>query len=168
MFKSVAKISAVAAATFVLAGCFTASSLNRDIQLPAQPAQADVMPAKAAPAAKEYTLSGDFLFDFDKSTLSAKGQETLNHIAQEIKTAGTHNVTVTGYTDRLGLAAYNLKLSQARANSAKSYLAAQGVKANIQAVGRGKANQVKACNTEQGEALKSYLKPNRRVVIKAE
>lgn len=162
--KNVMKLSAVTAATLLLAGCFSAKSINVDMQAPAQPAVVEPA-APAQPAAKEFTLSGDFLFDFDKSNLSAKGKSTLNRIAKELKDAGATKVTITGYTDRLGSADYNLKLSQARANTAKAYLAAQGVKANIKAVGRGKANQVKACNGVKGDALKACLKPNRRVHI---
>ncbi|MDO4698680.1 MAG: OmpA family protein [Pasteurellaceae bacterium] len=164
MIKHVFKLAAVASATALLAGCFHASSPNYAAQMPvAQPAPQ--MPAKAP--AKEYVLSGDFLFDFDKSNLSAQGKATLDSIAQDLKGAGATLVTVTGYTDRLGSAQYNLRLSQARANTAKTYLQAQGVTANIKAVGRGKANQVKACHGIQGQALKDCLKPNRRVVIQA-
>ncbi|QBQ63232.1 OmpA family protein [Actinobacillus indolicus] len=166
MIKNVTKLAAVSTVTLLLAGCFSASSINRDMQAPA------VVPApvaKATPApAKEYVLSGDFLFDFDKSNLTAQGKSTLDGIAKEINSSGANRVTVTGYTDYLGSDAYNLKLSQARANTAKAYLQAQGVKANIKAVGRGEANQVKACKGVTGQALKDCLKPNRRVVIKAE
>ncbi|AUI66190.1 hypothetical protein C5N92_03595 [Glaesserella australis] len=166
MIKNFAKLATVSATALLLAGCFSASSVNRDMQAPA------ATPAPAAPAApapaKEYVLSGDFLFDFDKSNLTAKGKSTLDRIAKEIKASGASRLTVTGYTDRLGSAAYNLKLSQERANTAKAYLQSQGVKANIKATGRGKANQVKACKGETGQALKDCLKPNRRVVIKAE
>ncbi len=166
MIKNVTKLAAVSTATLLLAGCFSASSINRDMQAPA------VVPApatKAAPApAKEYVLSGDFLFDFDKSNLTAQGKSTLDGVAKEIKASSVSRVTVTGYTDYLGSDAYNLKLSQARANTAKAYLQAQGVQANIKAVGRGEANQVKACKGVTGQALKDCLKPNRRVVIKAE
>jgi OOP family OmpA-OmpF porin len=164
MIKNVAKLATVSVATMLLAGCFNAQSINRDAPAPAyEPAPAPVQPA--APAAKEYTLSGDFLFDFDKSNLTAKGKSTLNRIAQEIKESGARNVTITGYTDRLGSAQYNLKLSQQRAQTSKAYLKAQGVTANIKAVGRGKANQVKACNGISGQALKDCLRPNRRVHI---
>lgn len=168
MIKNVVKLATVVSATALLAGCFTASSPNYAAQLPvAQPAPE--MPAPKAPAkAKEYVLSGDFLFDFDKSNLSNQGKTTLNRIAQEIKASGAKNVSIVGYTDRLGSADYNLKLSQARANTAKAYLQGQGVSANIKASGRGKANQVKACNGVQGQALKDCLKPNRRVVIRAQ
>lgn len=166
MIKNVTKLAAVSTATLLLAGCFSASSINRDMQAPA------VVPApatKAAPApAKEYVLSGDFLFDFDKSNLTEKGKSTLDRIAQEVKSSGASRLTVTGYTDRLGSSNYNLKLSQERANTAKAYLQSQGVTANINAVGRGKADQVKACNGVVGQELKDCLKPNRRVVIKAE
>ncbi|MEG9490627.1 OmpA family protein [Mannheimia indoligenes] len=164
--KNVFKLAAVSAATLMLAGCFNASSINRAMDAPTPVAQPASEPVAPAPA-KEYVLSGDFLFDFDKSTLTAKGKSTLNNIAREIKANGVKRLTVTGYTDRLGDAAYNQKLSEQRANTAKSYLQAQGVKANIKAIGKGKANQVKACKGETGQALKDCLKPNRRVVIRA-
>lgn len=154
------KLATVPALAALLVGC--AQSINLDAQAPA------VAPVKEAPVAapaKEFTLSGDFLFDFDKSVLSAQGKSTLNGIAKEIKDTGAKNVTVTGYTDRLGSATYNQKLSQARANTTKAYLQSQGVSANIKAVGRGAANQVKACKGETGQALKDCLKPNRRVHI---
>ena len=166
MMKNVVKFATVAGVSALLAGCFSASSPNYAAQAPAMPVAAPEMPAPAK--AKEYVLSGDFLFDFDKSNLTAKGKSTLNRIAKEIKASGASKVTVLGYTDRLGSADYNLKLSQERANTAKSYLQAQGVKANIKAQGRGKANQVKACNGVTGQALKDCLKPNRRVVIRAQ
>lgn len=165
MVKNILKLGTASVATLLLAGCFTAKSINYDAPAPEKPTVPAVQPAVPA---KEFVLSGDFLFDFDKSNLTAKGKSVLNNVAKEIKENGAKNVTVTGYTDRLGSAQYNLKLSQARANTAKAYLQAQGVKANIKAIGRGKANQVKACKGVSGQALKDCLKPNRRVVIRAQ
>ncbi|QIW14894.1 hypothetical protein A4G20_00115 [Pasteurellaceae bacterium RH1A] len=165
--KHLTKIAGLSLAAVLLTGCLNASSHNVDARPEVQPQPPVVQKAPAQPV-KEYTLSGDFLFDFDKSNLTAKGKSVVSNMAKEIKAAGASRVTVTGYTDRLGSAQYNLKLSQARANTVKAYLQQQGVKANITAKGRGKANQVKACNGVTGQALKDCLKPNRRVHVRAE
>lgn len=154
------KLATASALAALLVGCAQSNNLDA----PA-PVTAPVKEAPVAAPVKEFTLSGGFLFDFDKSVLSAQGKSTLNGIAKEIKEAGAKNVTVTGYTDRLGSVAYNQKLSQARAATTKTYLQSQGVSANIKAVGRGAANQVKACKGKTGQALKDCLKPNRRVHI---
>lgn len=114
-----------------------------------------------------YNLSGDFLFDFDKDVLTAKGKEVVDNVAAQLKSSGAEQVKVAGFTDRLGSEAYNLNLSQRRANMVKARLQQQGVTAAIEAVGYGKAQQVKACEGESGKALKDCLRPNRRVEISA-
>lgn len=163
--KKVMKLASLSAATLILMGCSYAASDDRAAVAPTPLPEPPEAVAKAP--VKRYTLSGDFLFDFDKATLTAKGKSTLNRISKEIKASGVKRLTITGYTDRLGDAAYNQKLSERRANAAKSYLQSKGVKANIKAVGKGKANQVKACKGQTGQALVNCLKPNRRVVIRA-
>lgn len=114
-----------------------------------------------------YNLSGDFLFDFDKDILTAKGKEVVDNVAAQLKASGAQQVKIAGYTDRLGSVAYNLDLSQRRANMVKARLAQQGVTAQMEAVGYGKINQVKACDDEHGQALRDCLRPNRRVEISA-
>lgn len=114
-----------------------------------------------------FNLSGDFLFDFDKDFLTAKGKEVVDNVAAQLKSSGAQQVKIAGFTDRLGSAQYNLNLSQRRANTVKARLAQQGVTAQMEAVGYGKANQVKACENESGKALKDCLRPNRRVEISA-
>ncbi|MDY4713070.1 OmpA family protein, partial [Actinobacillus minor] len=114
-----------------------------------------------------FNLSGDFLFDFDKDTLTAKGKEVVDNVAAQLKSSKAQQVKVAGYTDRLGSVNYNLDLSQRRANMVKARLVQQGVTAQIEAVGYGKANQVKACDGESGQALRDCLRPNRRVEISA-
>ncbi len=114
-----------------------------------------------------FSLSGDFLFDFDKDTLTAKGKEVVDNVATQLKSSKAQQVKVAGYTDRLGSVNYNLDLSQRRANMVKARLVQQGVTAQIEAVGYGKANQVKACDGESGQALRDCLRPNRRVEISA-
>lgn len=113
-----------------------------------------------------YNLSGDFLFDFDKDTLTAKGKEVVDSVAAQLKASGAQQVKIEGHTDRLGSVAYNLDLSQRRANTVKARLIQQGVTAQLNAVGLGKAHQVKACNEyPYGQALKDCLRPNRRVQV---
>lgn len=115
-----------------------------------------------------YSLSGDFLFDFDKSTLTPKGQQVVDNIAAELKRVNSKSVKVSGFTDRLGSEEYNLKLSQRRADTVKARFIEQGLTAEIIAVGYGKAQQVKACDgIPYGQELKDCLRPNRRVEINA-
>ncbi|QLB16028.1 plastocyanin [Mannheimia granulomatis] len=114
-----------------------------------------------------FNLTGDFLFDFDKDILTTKGKEVVDNVAEQLKSSKAQQVKVSGYTDRLGSAEYNLDLSQRRSNMVKARLIQQGVNAQIEAVGYGKANQVKACDGESGKALKDCLRPNRRVEISA-
>lgn len=114
-----------------------------------------------------FSLEGDFLFDFDKDILTAKGKEVIDNVADQLKASRAEYVKVEGHTDRLGSVEYNLDLSQRRANMVKTRLIEQGVNASIDAVGLGKAHQVKACDNESGQALKDCLRPNRRVEISA-
>ena len=116
-----------------------------------------------------YNLEGDFLFDFDKDTLTAKGKEVVDNVAAQLKSSGAQQVKIEGHTDRLGSVAYNLDLSQRRANMVKARLQQQGVTADMTAVGLGKAHQVKACEgyAHASQAEKDCLRPNRRVVISA-
>ncbi|MGR3806218.1 Outer membrane protein and related peptidoglycan-associated (lipo)proteins [Pasteurella testudinis DSM 23072] len=116
----------------------------------------------------QYELSGDFLFDFDAGNLNAKGKTTLDGVIKNLKEQNVQAVEISGYTDRLGSDSYNLALSQRRADTVKAYFVQQGFAPSaVTAIGRGKADQVVACETEQGQALRDCLKPNRRVVISA-
>lgn len=120
-----------------------------------------------------YVLSGDFLFDFDKDTLTEKGKEVVDNVAEQLKTSKAQLVKVAGYTDRLGSDAYNLDLSKRRADVVKTRLAYRlaqhGINVQIEAVGYGKAHQVKACEgyVHASAAEKECLRPNRRVEITA-
>lgn len=114
-----------------------------------------------------FKLSSDSLFDFDQANLTPQGQKSVDDIAQQLKASIVQSVKASGYTDRLGSDAYNLDLSQRRAHAVKTRLVQQGVTAQIDAVGYGKANPVKACDNEVGQALIACLEPNRRVEIEA-
>lgn len=115
-----------------------------------------------------YSLTADFLFDFDKDTLTVKGKEVVDKVAAQLKESKAKEVKVAGYTDRLGSEAYNMDLSQRRANRVKARLLEDGVVAQINAVGYGKNPQVKACDdVTDKQALRECLRPNRRVEVTA-
>lgn len=114
-----------------------------------------------------FTLSADFLFDFDNDTLTTKGIEVVNNVAEQLKSTGAKEAKVVGFTDRLGSDSYNLELSQRRADRVKKQLIEKGVNINITSIGYGKAQQLKSCNNETGQVLRDCLHPNRRVEISA-
>lgn len=99
-------------------------------------------------------------FDFDKATLKDAAKSTLDDAAAQINrnSNAVKAVQVTGYTDSTGPEAYNLALSERRANSVKSYLEGKGV-SNVSATGAGESNPVADNATRDGRAK------NRRVEI---
>ncbi|MDH3001479.1 plastocyanin [Chelonobacter oris] len=116
----------------------------------------------------QFALSGDFLFDFDASGLTIQGKSALDGVISGLRTENVKAVEIAGYTDRLGSERYNQLLSQKRAEAVKAYFVEQGFTPSaVTAVGYGKADQVVACEAEQGQALRDCLRPNRRVVISA-
>lgn len=121
----------------------------------------------AAPVRSPLRISTDTLFGFDSAKLSNEGR---NKLEQTLRGAMGHSssvqITVVGYTDRLGSDGYNLRLSQQRAQTIKDLLVQLGLPAaGIQAIGRGKAEPLVECRDIAGKALIDCLAPNRRVEI---
>lgn len=129
------------------------------------PAKAAVVPA----APKAYNLSADALFAFDSSTLRAGAETELDDLVSKIKQHGDDSsLTITGYTDRLGSAAYNQRLSLARAQTVRDYLVNNGgvAASRIRVAGRGEANPVSSCgNNLPKTELIDCLQPDRRVEV---
>ncbi|PHM61272.1 porin OmpA [Xenorhabdus ishibashii] len=134
------------------------------------PVAPPVVPAPIVES-KSFTLRSDVLFNFNKSTLKAEGQQELNNLYNQLaKIDPTQGkVLVIGYTDRIGSQNYNLPLSQKRAQSVVDYLVAKGIPADsIQAEGRGKANPVTGSTCDKIKVrskLIDCLAPDRRVDI---
>ena len=123
-------------------------------------------PPPPPPRFEKFTLSSTELFGFDSAELQMP-QPKLDEIAVALNAnRGVHDVVISGYTDRLGAANYNQKLSERRANAVKGYLTGKGVDANrLVAEGKGEANPVVVCTNKKQVDLIKCLEPNRRVEI---
>jgi OmpA-OmpF porin, OOP family len=112
-------------------------------------------------------------FDFDKATMRDDQRKEIDDwMAKAWKGVTLGAVIVTGHTDRIGSAAYNKKLSEARAQTVKDYLTGKGVDQKlIFWEGKGFANPVpvtKFCDNKMSrKQLIECLAPNRRVDIEA-
>lgn len=102
----------------------------------------------------------DVVFATGSYQLKVGAQIKLARIAGILMTYPGLKVQVEGYTDNVGTAAFNQKLSEQRANTVMQFLITQGVAANsISAKGYGEADPVASNNTAAGRAL------NRRVQL---
>ncbi len=130
------------------------------------PAPPPPPPPPAPPRFEKITLSSTDLFAFDSSTLPAQHSK-LDAIADALnKDTTVKNVAITGYTDRLGSAVYNIRLSQRRADAVKMYLTQKGIaESRLVALGKGEANPVVQCNDKKQAMLIECLAPNRRVEV---
>lgn len=105
-------------------------------------------------------MPGNITFAFNSSNISNRFTPTLNNVANSLNQYHKTNIVVKGYTDNVGSASYNQKLSEQRAYSVANYLANHGVSSNrILTRGYGMSNPVASNNSEAGRKL------NRRVEI---
>lgn len=123
-----------------------------------------VQPAPRPPPARPSSVvrRSGVQFSFNSAQLRSSAQETLDRLAESLERRGRKSIAVEvqGYTDSVGSNAYNLRLSQRRADAAKQYLVMRGVAASrIAARGYGKVRAVASNRTAAGRAR------NRRVVI---
>ncbi|HEX9958591.1 MAG TPA: OmpA family protein, partial [Fibrella sp.] len=90
-----------------------------------------------------------------------ESREQLQNIAAILKAYPAVNLKIGGYTDNVGNAAANKKLSQRRAESAMTELVRLGVdQARLEAEGYGQEQPIASNNTEEGRAQ------NRRTAVR--
>lgn len=124
------------------------------------------VPAPAPPRFEKVTMSATELFAFDSAALTMP-QPRLDEIAAALTAdPSISDVDITGHADRLGSAAYNLRLSQRRAESVREYLVGKGIEGTrLKAIGRGEESPVVTCNDKRRADLIKCLEPNRRVEV---
>jgi OOP family OmpA-OmpF porin len=127
------------------------------------------MPAPVA--FEKITLVSEVLFDFDKDVVKDTGKKILDtDVVEKMKAhPEVELLLISGHSDRIGKADYNLNLSERRANNVKQYLISQGIaESRLHAVGKGEAEPVVDCAGVHGKKAIDCLQPNRRVVVEIE
>jgi len=100
-------------------------------------------------------------FAFDSAKLRPTADGKLQPVVDFAMRYPDADMEVSGYTDNIGSKAYNLKLSQHRADAVKAYLVKKGVSADrIATKGYGESMPVADNKTRAGRAL------NRRVEVR--
>jgi outer membrane protein OmpA-like peptidoglycan-associated protein len=88
-------------------------------------------------------LPSDVLFAYDSDKLAPTADAALARTVRIIEQGGPGEIGITGYSDGKGTDAYNLALSERRAEAVASWLADHGIDAGrIKTQGRGKADPV--------------------------
>jgi outer membrane protein OmpA-like peptidoglycan-associated protein len=104
--------------------------------------------------------SVDLYFETGSSKLRPDSFAKLQEFAAALPTSGDPHVMVSGYTDNVGSAASNMRLSEARANAVKADLERKGIAADrLTAQGLGDENPIADNSTAQGRET------NRRVTV---
>ncbi|MCK9898810.1 flagellar motor protein MotB [Parafrankia colletiae] len=111
------------------------------------------------------TISADVLFDFDSDDLTDTARAEIARLARQVPpAAGT--VTVLGHTDSLGTPAYNVILSQRRADAVAGLLRpAVPDGTRVSATGRGGADPVAPNTRPDGPDDPAGRALNRRVEV---
>ncbi len=99
-------------------------------------------------------------FKHDSAKLTDSAKTVLDGVAETLRARPDMHVTIVGHTDSQGTDAYNMGLSQRRAESVRAYLVSKGVNAsNLSARGDGESKPIADNKTAEGRAK------NRRVEL---
>lgn len=107
-----------------------------------------------APFEEKIMIIQKIHFEFDRWVIRPISFPILNDVAEVLnRNPQLSQVRVEGHTDSLGSDAYNLKLSQRRANSVRDYLVKKGIDANrLVTEGYGESRPIADNNTTIGRA----------------
>ena len=105
-------------------------------------------------------MPGNITFDVNQAAINSSFYPVLNSVGKVAKEFNQTLIDVAGHTDSTGTVAYNMDLSQRRANSVAQYLQSQGIDpTRVYAEGYGPHYPIADNSTAEGRAQ------NRRVEI---
>jgi len=110
-------------------------------------------------------LNSDVLFDFDKADLRPEALLSLQKVVTVMQSYAAYPCTISGHTDGKGEKQYNQKLSERRAASVKTWLAAHGASNSIATRGFGDTQPVAPNKKPNGADDPEGRQKNRRVEI---
>lgn len=119
------------------------------------------------PAPVRTELSTDTLFDFGSAVLKPEGKQTLDALIKDARDKKLESVDITGYTDPIGSATANQKLSEDRARAVANYLKSNNfpsVQMNVQGMGASNLKVQESACPDPAKKV-ACLAPNRRVEI---
>jgi outer membrane protein OmpA-like peptidoglycan-associated protein/tetratricopeptide (TPR) repeat protein len=103
-------------------------------------------------------------FDFDKATFKTESFTELNKVERMMRENPNMQVEIAGHTDYIGSAAYNMTLSQRRAEAVKDYLTKKGIDPRrVVAKGYGKTRPI-ASNDDEEEGRELNRRVEFRVI----
>ena len=109
------------------------------------------------------TFPEGLLFGFDSDQIGTSAQDNLRRFAASLQKYPNTRTLIVGHTDSDGSSAYNMDLSDRRAQSAASFLSGQGVNSSrISTAGRGEGEPIATNSSDAGRQL------NRRVEVDAD
>src|SRR6185436_3396322 len=99
-------------------------------------------------------------FGYNKCNITAEADSVLSAAAARAQSTGSARVQIAGHTDSSGSQAYNQKLSECRANAAKTNLVGKGIaEGSISTSGKGETELM----VQTGDGVKEPQ--NRRATI---
>ena len=106
------------------------------------------------------TFDSGLLFDFDSDALRSTTKTNLATLTETLKKYDKTDVIVFGHTDNTGASAYNLELSERRADAVSNYLASNSIATQrLEPEGLGETDPIAENDSDIGRQL------NRRVEI---
>jgi OOP family OmpA-OmpF porin len=139
-------------------------TFNIDFDLPDDPALSEFTYRIKIKVVERYTRTyvlENVYFDYNKWDIKPESNASLNNLYDELSRNPQMKIELAGHTDSDGDDAFNMQLSQRRADAVKNYLIKKGIAANrILTKGYGETTPIATNETSEGKAK------NRRTEVK--